>query len=92
MDLAIGARGEDGNRGVVHPFYGSAGGLDPEETPSFGNLFAQGASGLLDSAEQSDDFGWALAVGDFGADLASDLAVGAPGEDSSRHQHLAARS
>jgi uncharacterized protein (TIGR03437 family) len=84
MDLAIGVRGKDGNRGVANPLYGSDGGLDPELTPPFGNVFAQGASGLLDSAEQNDDFGWALAAGQFGADLASDLAIGAPGEDDSR--------
>jgi uncharacterized protein (TIGR03437 family) len=84
VDLAIGVRGEDGNRGVVNPLYGSGGGLDPEETPPFGNVFAQGASGVLDSAEESDDFGFELAAGNFGADLAFDLAVGAPGEDNSR--------
>jgi uncharacterized protein (TIGR03437 family) len=84
VDLAIGARGEDSNRGVVNPLYGSVGGLDRELTPPFGHVFAQGADGVMDSPEENDDFGFTLAAGNFGSDLAFDLAVGAPGEDNSR--------
>lgn len=80
VDLAIGVRGEDGNRGLTQIIYGSAGGLNAQ-----GNqVFAQGADGLADVAEVGDDFGFKLAAGNFGADSAADLAVGAPGEDGDR--------
>jgi len=82
VDLAIGVRGEDGNRGVVHTLHGSGDGLIPHSGQG-PQVFAQGADGLLDSAEESDDFGFMLAAGNFGADPAADLAVGAPGEDNS---------
>ncbi|MEX2299974.1 MAG: hypothetical protein WD733_03495 [Bryobacterales bacterium] len=84
MDLAIGVRGEDGNRGVVHVAYGSDTGLIPPTGQEFVPVFSQGADGLLDTAEQNDDFGFELAAGNFGGGLSSDLAVGAPGEDNSR--------
>ena len=78
-DLAIGVRGEDGNRGLLQIVYGSSGGLNSD-----GNqVFAQGASGLADQAEVTDDFGFKIATGNFGADSAFDVAVGAPGEDDS---------
>jgi uncharacterized protein (TIGR03437 family) len=77
LDLAIGVRGEDSNRGLVQTLYGSGGGLTAEG----GQIFAQGVDGLLDAAEGSDDFGFDLAVGNFGVDGAADLAIGAPGED-----------
>jgi uncharacterized protein (TIGR03437 family) len=79
-DLAIGVRGEDSNRGLAQTLYGSSGGLTTEGT----QVFAQGADGLLDQAESSDDFGFDFAAGNFGGDPAADLAVAAPGEDSSR--------
>jgi uncharacterized protein (TIGR03437 family) len=77
-DLAIGVRGEDSNRGLVQTLYGSGSGLTAEGT----QIFAQGFEGLQDVAEPSDDFGFELAVGNFGSDPAADLAVGAPGEDN----------
>ena len=79
-DLAVGVRGEDGNRGLLHVLQGSSSGLTGE-----GNqVFAQGASGLSDQAERGDDFTFAMAVGDFGGEIGHDLAVGAPGEDNRR--------
>ena len=75
-DLAAGASGEDfggaGDAGAVSVLYGSAGGL----TTSGGQLFTQVGS----PAEDSDNFGWALAAGDFNHDGFADLAAGAPGE------------
>ena len=79
-DLAIGARGEDGNIGLLHVLQGSARGL----TGQGNQVFAQGASGLSDRAERGDDFTFAMAVGDFGGGIGDDLAVGAPGEDDDR--------
>jgi uncharacterized protein (TIGR03437 family) len=79
-DLAIGVRGEDGNRGLLQVIYGTSSGLNAQ-----GNqVFAQGADGLADAAEVRDDFGFKLAAGNFGGDSASDLAVSAPGEDDNR--------
>jgi hypothetical protein len=58
--------------GAVSIVYGSAGGL----TATGGQLFTQVAGTI----ERRDDFGWALAAGDFNSDGAADLAAGAPGE------------
>ena len=53
--------------------YGSAAGL----TASGGQLFTQ----VGGTVEAGDEFGFALAAGDFNNDGFADLAVGAPGED-----------
>jgi hypothetical protein len=64
--------------GAVNVIYGTAGGLDKA-----GNQFwHQDSNGLADSAEVNDYFADALAWGDFNNDGYSDLAVGAPGEDT----------
>jgi FG-GAP repeat len=77
-DLAAGASGEDvggaGDAGAVSALYGSSGGL----TTSGGQLFTQVGS----PAEGFDNFGWALAAGDFNHDGFADLAAGAPGRRS----------
>jgi hypothetical protein len=77
VDLAAGAPGEDvgtvHDAGAVSVLYGSAGGL----TRSGGRLFTQVGS----RAEEHDNFGWALAAGDFNHDGFADLAAGAPTED-----------
>jgi hypothetical protein len=76
-DLAAGASGEDvgsvRDAGAVSVLYGSAGGL----TSSGGRLFTQVGS----RAEEQDNFGWALAAGDFNGDGFADLAAGAPAEN-----------
>jgi FG-GAP repeat len=75
-DLAAGAPFEDvgsaSNAGAVSVLYGSVGGL----TTSGGRLFTQVGS----LAEDFDQFGSALAAGDFNHDGFADLAAGAPGE------------
>jgi disulfide bond formation protein DsbB len=77
-DLAIGARGENNFAGVVHVLYGSGGGLS-----ATGNqLWSQDSPGIAGVAEGSDNFGDALAPGDFDGDGPADLAIGAPGENS----------
>ena len=43
-------------------------------------LWTQDSPGIVDSSEDLDGFGWALAIGDFNADGYGDLAVGVPGE------------
>jgi hypothetical protein len=75
-DLALGASGEDVggafDAGAVSVLYGSAGGL----TATGGRLFTQVGS----AAETADEFGHALAAGDFNHDGFADLAAGAPFE------------
>jgi hypothetical protein len=75
-DLAAGVQFEDvgatANAGAVSILYGSAGGL----TSAGGQHFTQ-VGGTI---EAGDEFGFAVAAGDFDADGAADLAAGAPFE------------
>jgi hypothetical protein len=77
-DLAVGVFAEDigttVDAGAVNVLYGSAGGL----TGSRSQLFTQVGS----APEPGDEFGFALAAGDFNHDGFVDLAVGAPLEDA----------
>ena len=80
-DLAIGAPGEDApgagpvDCGAVYIYHGFAGGFVPAGMA----IWHQGVAGEI--LEVGDQFGFALASGDFNADGFSDLAVGAPFED-----------
>ena len=79
-DLAIGVRfegiGAVALAGTINVLLGSATGLG-----SAGNqLWNQDSAGVLDGAEASDQFGGALATGDFNNDGFDDLAIGVPGE------------
>lgn len=81
-DLAIGVPLEDWNAledsGVVHVLWGSVFGLEAPDQLIRESLLAVGGD------EQADEqFGFALAAGDFNGDGFHDLAVGAPYEDSS---------
>ncbi|MGH9797638.1 MAG: FG-GAP repeat protein [Candidatus Polarisedimenticolia bacterium] len=78
-DLAIGdpqywIAGQAGGVWVAH---GHVGGLVPFE----GFLMRQGLDGLPDVPEAGDQFGHALAAGDFNDDGFDDLAIGVPQED-----------
>ncbi len=77
-DLAVGAPFEDAGStpdvGAVSVLYGSAGGL----TRAGGQIFTQVGS----AAEPGDNFGFALAAGDFNQDTFADLAAGAPFESA----------
>ena len=74
-DLSVGApgeaRGADPASGAVFLYHGTLGGL------AAWRLFGQEGLG---ANELDDQFGSALATGDFDADHKSDLVVGAPGE------------
>jgi FG-GAP repeat len=76
-DLAVGAPGETvgslASAGAVSILYGSTGGL----TAASGRLFTQ----VGGTVEGGDEFGFALAAGDFNHDNLADLAAGAPSED-----------
>jgi hypothetical protein len=78
-DLAVGAPGEDVfgaiDGGALNVLYGSASGL--QASP---DVFFQGTGGVGGSLETGDQFGGAVAKGDFNDDGVFDLAVGAPGE------------
>jgi hypothetical protein len=75
-DLAVGTPGEDfgatADAGAITVFLGTGSGTG---LPSASQTLVQ------DNPETGDQFGAALAVGDFNDDDFDDLAVGAPGED-----------
>jgi uncharacterized protein (TIGR03437 family) len=79
-DLAFTSPGESGGGGVVQVIYGSSEGLSAAGIA----ILSQGPNGLGDRVEEGDQFGLAMATGDFGLDDADDLAIGAPGEDAGR--------
>lgn len=79
-DIAVGAPGEGvgskARAGAVHIFYGSSGG--PKTAGD--QLWHQSVSGVRGSCGTGDEFGKALAPGDFNNDGFMDLAIGVPGE------------
>jgi hypothetical protein len=79
VDLAIGIPGETTGgevaSGVVMVVAQGVGGLFPEGV----EVFFRGFNGLTGAPEANEDFGWALAAGDFNGDDVDDLAVGIPG-------------
>jgi hypothetical protein len=80
-DLAIGVPAEDladvGSAGAVNVLYGTATGLSADRN----QLWTQNSTSVPDAGEAGDNFGSALAAGDFDADGYLDLAVGVPGEN-----------
>lgn len=80
-DLAVGVPGESINdiqdAGMVNVIYGSLSGL----TNVGDQAWHQDTAGIFGVSEQGDNFGAALAVGDFDANGRDDLAVGVPRED-----------
>ena len=80
-DLAVGVPWEDvagaADAGAVHVFYGSAGGL----TSLRDEIWDQSNPEVIGTAQAGDEFGRALAGGDFDADGYDDLAIGVRGVD-----------
>jgi len=83
-DLAIGVPFEDQDGvnavGAVNVIYGSAAGLTPTGTTAPNDQFFDETTFGF-SYRAGDNFGWALASGDFNGDDRSDLAIGMPGAD-----------
>jgi hypothetical protein len=76
-DLAVGVPFGNAEVGSVHVLFGTAGGLTggrPTVT------FTQDSPGVGGGAEPFDQFGAALATGDFNNSGVTDLAIGSPGE------------
>ena len=88
-DLAVAAwaegLGPPTNAGAVHVIYGSASRL----TATGNQLWHQDRPGIADVAERFDEFGNALAAGDFNGDGFDDLAVGVSQEDLEAERVLA---
>jgi hypothetical protein len=82
-DLAVGVPfedlGSDLDAGYVNVLYGSTGGL----TSTGDQGWSQDSDGISSGSETGDEFGFALADGNFDANQFEDLAVGSPGEDDS---------
>jgi len=82
-DLGIGVPLEDvgteAEAGSANLLYGSASGLQAASPDD--QLWSQNATGVFDSAEGGDQFGSALAAGDFNSDGFDDMAFGVPFED-----------
>ena len=79
-DLAVGVPFEDQgatDTGVVNVIIGRPGGLTADST----QLWSQNSTGIADTAETGDRFGYSLATGDFTGNGIADLAVGVPAED-----------
>jgi hypothetical protein len=89
-DLALGVPREDvgglHDVGDINVLYGSRTGL----TAHGDQLWHQDASGVPETAEQSDLWAYALAEGDANGDGFDDLAVGAPFEDLGRRSNAGA--
>jgi hypothetical protein len=76
-DLAVGSPTDLANsQGSVTVFYGSTNGITKIDV----EFITQDKLGVPETGEQDDEFGWAVAWGNFDGDRFSDLAVGMPGE------------
>lgn len=82
VDLAVGVPYEDTGAvtvtgaGIAQVVYGTADGLNSANN----TIWRQGTSGLPDTLEDSDHFGYSLAAGDFNCDSYMDLSIGIPDE------------
>ncbi|MBG02410.1 MAG: hypothetical protein CL470_09115 [Acidimicrobiaceae bacterium] len=89
-DLAVGAPEKDNGSkpdvGKISILYGTSKGLSTEQAQNID----QSTKGVPDAGESGDNWGRALASGDFNNDGYIDLAVGAPGENYGQHPEVGA--
>jgi hypothetical protein len=85
-DLVVGIPldGNGWNRGGVNVIYGTADGLSATGS----QLWTQNSPGVKERAENTDEFGDAVAVHDFDGDGFADLAVGVHGDDQDGPHHV----
>lgn len=85
-DLAIGASGEKINNvaqaGAVSVLYGTAVGLQADAQPD-DQFWNQSTADVQGKTEANDQFGYALAAGDYNGDGFDDLGIGVYGQDVS---------
>lgn len=67
--------------GVVNVIFGSAAGLDSENTQIWHQYDGRNRAEMPEQAEDNDRFGKTLAAGDFDGDGFADLAIGVPNEE-----------
>jgi len=76
-DLAIGVARENAGKGIVHVIYGLP---DVGLSAAGSQVWSQNSANIRGTAEIGDNFGDALAVGDFDGNGRDDLAIGVPAE------------
>lgn len=80
-DLVVGAPHESfglqTKAGAVHVIYANAAG---RLNAAWNQFWRQGAQGIAGTASKNQNFGTALAIGDFNGDGRADLVIGAPGD------------
>ena len=79
-DLAIGAIAHGGFAGGVDVLYATPSGLENTNA----QLFSEATAGIPGTATKGDQFGYAVASGDFDGDGTADLAIGVPGKELSK--------
>jgi hypothetical protein len=80
-DLAIGIPGESNGAGAVNIVYGSNLRLHPF-AGALNRLWHKNSPGVPGASAAGENFGYALAVGDFDNDQRDDLAISGPGYDN----------
>ncbi|MFH8472117.1 hypothetical protein [Streptomyces sp. NPDC018000] len=76
-DSLMNATGAAHRGGEIQVLYGSAQGITADQRPK---VFHQNTAGVPGTAEDGDQFGQSLSVGDVNADGYADVLVGSPGE------------
>lgn len=79
-DIAVGLPDNNSEKGTVSVWRGAAAG------PSGSMTYNQASSGVADSPEKYDNFGYAVSAADTNGDGYADLAVGVPHEDIAGHE------